>query len=65
MHKDSSKLSDGKMDNNYEYKLHKVAINDQSFTKVLIGPFENISQADEAMNFIRVKIEPDAFLVRN
>jgi len=53
------------MDNNYEYKLHKVFINEQSFTKVLIGPFEHISQADEAMKVIHAKIEPDAFLVRN
>lgn len=48
----------------YYYFFHKVEIKGKQINKVLVGPFDNDTDARKALNMIRKKIEPGAFIVR-
>lgn len=48
----------------YTYVLHKVEINGNEYTKVLVGPLDSHQRATEALKDIRKKIAEDAFLFK-
>ncbi|MBF0264553.1 MAG: SPOR domain-containing protein [Gammaproteobacteria bacterium] len=48
--------------NNFDYILHVVHKNDATFTKVLIGPYEERQLAKKQLQSVRQLIEPGAFL---
>lgn len=48
----------------YTYVLHKVEINGNEYTKVLLGPLDSHQRAIEALKDIRKKIAEDAFLFK-
>lgn len=48
----------------YTYVLHKVEINGNEYTKVLVGPLDSHLSLIETLNDIRKKIAEDAFLFK-
>jgi outer membrane protein TolC len=50
--------------NDYTYLLHKVDVDGNTFTKVLVGPIEDDKNRTEMLQEIREKIAEDAFLFR-
>jgi cell division septation protein DedD len=50
--------------NDYAYVLHKIEVKGKTFTKVLVGPFEDDESVMQALQGIREKIAVDAFLFR-
>jgi DedD protein len=48
----------------FTYTYHKVQINGKTINKVLIGPFDNKSEANSARKKIRATIEPGAFTIK-
>ena len=50
--------------NDYTYILHKVEVNGNIYTKVLLGPIEDDQSVTETLQDVREKIAGDAFLFR-
>ena len=48
----------------YTYKFQEVTKNSKITTKVLVGPFHNGTQAQDAGKILRAKVEPGSFLVK-
>jgi len=48
----------------YNYKFHKITKNSKTINKVLVGPFDNTTQAKDARRVLRAKVEPGAFLTK-
>jgi len=48
----------------YGYTFHKVSDNVTPVNKVLVGPFENETEARKALKSVRISVEPAAFLTK-
>ncbi|MDK9694357.1 MAG: SPOR domain-containing protein [Sulfurimonas sp.] len=48
----------------YGYTFHKVSDNATPLSKVLVGPFENETEARKALKNVRISVEPAAFLTK-